>query len=167
MRRLLPLLLAAPLMLAVPAATAPAWAQVTPETRAAARAMVEASGGVAQARQAATMMRQQLIAIIAQNANKPVPEVTKVVDEVLMPEMLARVPELIDGMADIWAKHLSVQELQQLVEFYKTPLGQKLIAVSPQVAAETLPLATSWGQAVATDALAKQRDTLRQRGLNL
>ena len=41
-----------------------------------------------------------------------------------------------DDIAKLYAKHYTVDELKKLTEFYKTPLGQKTLKVSPTLAME-------------------------------
>jgi hypothetical protein len=42
--------------------------------------------------------------------------------------LAGREKEIGDGMAKIYASHFTEQELKDLVTFYKSPLGQKMIA---------------------------------------
>jgi hypothetical protein len=170
----LALLLDAPLpLLAQPAPVpqaAPALSPalpVTAEGRAAARALMEAMGGTKQAAAAMDMIRTQLGTILAQSSGKPVAEVGTILDEVLLPEMRARLPELQDAMAELWAGQLTVEELNGLSAFYRTPLGARVVAVSPAIGSQVALLSMGWGQRVATEALGKQRDALRARGLKI
>ena len=47
-------------------------------------------------------------------------------------KLAGREKEIGDGMANIYANEFSEQELKDLVTFYKSPLGQKLLAAEPQ-----------------------------------
>ncbi len=53
-----------------------------------------------------------------------------------------RDPALIDEMmaeiGPLYARNYSVDELKQLSAFYRTPLGQKMLALSPRLAAESM-----------------------------
>ncbi|RNF32227.1 hypothetical protein NM04_02865 [Massilia aurea] len=53
-----------------------------------------------------------------------------------------RDPALIDEMlaeiGPLYARNYSVAELKQLSAFYRTPLGQKMLALSPRLAAESM-----------------------------
>lgn len=165
-------LLALGLALAQPALglaqTAPATtSKVTPETRAAARTLMEAMGGTKQAVASLDGVRNQLVAVIARQSGKPAAEVQTVLDEVLLPELRSRVPELQEAMAELWAGQLTVAELDGLTEFYRGPLGQRLVEVSPVIGAQTALLGMSWGQRVAAEAIAKHQQTLRERGLKI
>jgi len=41
--------------------------------------------------------------------------------------------ELIDLCASIFTKHYTTEELEQLLAFYRTPLGQKMIRLQPEI----------------------------------
>jgi len=60
---------------------------------------------------------------------------------------------LIDSMAVIWAGQLTLQELQQLVQFYESPLGKRYAAAETAVELRTNPLAQRWGAREAIDVL--------------
>lgn len=45
----------------------------------------------------------------------------------------------------VYEKHFNIFELNQLVTFYQSPLGQKLVRVSPQLLSESMALGQQWG----------------------
>ena len=45
----------------------------------------------------------------------------------------------------VYEKHFDIFELNKLVTFYESPLGQKLVRVSPQLLTESLSLGREWG----------------------
>ena len=53
-----------------------------------------------------------------------------------------RDPALLDDMmaeiGPLYARNYSVAELKELTAFYRTPLGQKMLALSPRLAAESM-----------------------------
>jgi len=58
------------------------------------------------------------------NYQKDLNEVAVVVAQ----KLAGREKEIGDGMANVYATEFSEQELKDLVTFFKTPLGQKLLA---------------------------------------
>lgn len=164
MRPVVPALVAA-LALALPAAAQPA---ASPESREAARELVEAMGGSQQVAATLQHMRGLLVGSIQQQSPQVAPAaVARIVDEILMPEFQARSGEIAEATATIWASRLTAEEIRGLVAFYATPLGRKLLAVAPETAVEGMRFGQSWGARVAGEAIAKHRDALRARGLNL
>jgi len=60
----------------------------------------------------------------------------------------ATIPQLVDSLVPIYARHLTQRELEQLVEFYSTPLGQHLIDVQPLIAKESMEVGARWGKVI-------------------
>ncbi len=56
---------------------------------------------------------------------------------------------LTERMIPIYGKHFSHVEIQQLLEFYQTPLGKRLLAEAPQIAQEGLDIGQRWSRALA------------------
>jgi uncharacterized protein len=93
--------------------------------------------------------------------------VRDLVDEFIMPEFRAGAGEFPELFAGLYAQRLSAEEMRELARFYRSPIGQRLLAITPEITAAIAPLAVAWGQRVAQQALTKHRDALRQRGLPL
>ena len=93
-------------------------------------------GLVAQARNALT--QQNL------NYQKDLDEVAVVVAK----NLAGREKEIGDGMAQIYATEFTEQELKDLVAFYKTPLGAKLLASEPRAIQLSMTWMQQWAQAV-------------------
>ena len=93
--------------------------------------------------------------------------VRALVDEFIMPEFRAGAGEFPEMFAGLYAQRLSAEEMRDLARFYRTPLGQRLLAITPEITAAITPIAAAWGQRVVQQALTKHRDALRQRGLPL
>ena len=54
--------------------------------------------------------------------------------------------ELVDMTVPIYARHFTHEEIKELVAFYKTPLGQKVIATLPAVMQESMAAGQKWGE---------------------
>lgn len=54
--------------------------------------------------------------------------------------------DMIALIVPVWEKNFSLAEIRGLTEFYRTPLGQKMIAATPVVMKETMVLGSSYGQ---------------------
>ena len=89
------------------------------------------------------------------------------VDEFIMPEFRASTGEFNEIFAGLYAQRLTVAEMRELARFHQSPLGQRVLEVTPEITAAIVPISTAWGQRVVQQALTKHRDALRQRGLPL
>lgn len=107
----------------------------------------------AQMRQAMpAMMRQQLVGVIqadpkldAQQKQEAVAKVEQSLPRISQSiGKLLDDPTLIDAMIDemvpLYANHYTVAEIRQLTAFYQSPVGRKMMAISPTLAAEGMAI---------------------------
>jgi len=70
--------------------------------------------------------------------------------------------QLIDMLAPIYASHLTQSELEELVRFYTSPIGQRLTAAQPTIFKESMAAGETWGEQIARmvgDSLQKAQGT--------
>ncbi len=65
------------------------------------------------------------------------------------------VDELVNRMMPIYDKYLTHEEIKALIAFYQTPVGQRLLEVTPQLTQESFEVGGKWGQETARDVLAE------------
>jgi hypothetical protein len=82
----------------------------------------------------------------------------------LIKEYSVRTTELMNDAARIYASHFTEPELKQLLTFYQSPLGQKVIAEEPKAADESLAMAGSWGDKLSDEVITKMRAEMKKRG---
>ena len=63
--------------------------------------------------------------------------------------LAGREKEIGDGMAQVYANEFTEQELKDLVTFYKSPLGQKLLASEPRAIQFSMSYMNQWAQVFA------------------
>jgi hypothetical protein len=148
-----------------PAAQTPS--ALSPDVLAAARAVVEAQGGLGAVQATLSALRNQLVAIVAEHSNKPAAEVAPLVDELILPELKAHAPDLVEISVAAYASHFTLSELQELRAFAESPVGRKVAALLPTIAQETSGAGQVWGRRVVTEAIKKHAEELKRRGLNL
>ena len=79
-------------------------------------------------------------------------------------ELAGREKEIGDGMAKIYASQFTEQELKDLVTFYKSPLGQKLLAQEPKAIEQSMGYMNQWAQQFAEIVNGEFRSEMRKRG---
>ncbi|MES1935263.1 DUF2059 domain-containing protein [Salinisphaera hydrothermalis] len=67
---------------------------------------------------------------------------------------------LYSVLAPVYEKHFNLIELAQLVQFYKSPLGQKLVNTSPELMSETMDLGSQWGLSLVPEIVQRVRAQL-------
>ena len=95
------------------------------------------------------------------------PRAGAAVDELILPAMRGAVPQLIAGIAEIWARHYTVEDLRALQAFYQSPVGRKSLQLTPVLARETVMLQQALLPGILQEAMVRNRDNLRSRGINL
>ena len=101
-------------------------------------------------------------ALIAQNLNyqKDLNEVATVVAKTLA----GREKEIGEGMAMAYATQFTEQELKDIVAFYKSPLGQKLISNEPKAIEIGMGFMDQWARNFSEVVMAEFRSEMRKRG---
>ncbi len=72
--------------------------------------------------------------------------------------MASSMDDLVDRFLPIYKNHLSLEELQGIIKFYKTPVGKKLIEKTPLIMQESMELGKAWGQEISETALRKLKE---------
>jgi hypothetical protein len=94
------------------------------------------------------------------NYQKDLEEVSLIVAR----SLAGREKEIGEGMARIYATDFTEQELKDLVTFYKTPLGQKLLTQEPKTVQASVAYMNQWGQNFAEVVNGQFRAEMRKRG---
>ena len=166
MKSLSRVLSAAGLVLGLMLAGAPAGAQDKPASPAAIAsakeilAMKNASGMYANA--VPNLVEQTKEQLVQNNLNyqKDLNEVSLIVAQ----KLAGRESEIGEGMAKIYAGEFTEQELKDLVTFYKSPLGVKLLATEPKAIQMSVSFMNQWAQQFAQIVNGEFRAEMRKRG---
>lgn len=94
------------------------------------------------------------------NYQKDLDEVAVIVAK----QLAGREKEVGDAMAQIYANEFTEQELKDLVTFYKSPLGAKLLSTEPRAIQFSMSYMNQWGQQFAAAVDAAFRAEMRKRG---
>jgi hypothetical protein len=108
------------------------------------------------------IVQQTKDALLQQNLNyqKDLNEVAVVVAQ----KLAGREKEIGEGMANVYANEFSEQELKDLVTFYKSPLGQKLLTTEPRAIQFSMSYMNQWAQNFSEAVNAEFRAEMRKRG---
>jgi hypothetical protein len=94
------------------------------------------------------------------NYQKDLNEVAVIVAQ----QLAGREKEIGEGMAKVYAGEFTEQELKDLVTFYKTPLGQKLLTTEPKAIQISMGFMNQWAKDFAEVINAQFRAEMRKRG---
>jgi uncharacterized protein len=94
------------------------------------------------------------------NYQKDLNEVAAIIAQ----KLAGKQQEIGEGMAKIYASVFTEQELKDLVTFYKTPLGQKLLATEPTAIQTSMAYMNQWAQGFAEVVNGEFRTEMKKRG---
>jgi uncharacterized protein len=146
-----------------PAAQQPAMKPATPAALAAAKEILAMKNAAAMYANAVPNIVERTKETLLQsnlNYQKDLNEVAVIVTQ----RLTGREKEIGDGMALIYANVFTEQELKDLVTFYKSPLGQKLLTSEPRAIAGSMQYMNGWAQQFAETVNGEFRAEMRKRG---
>ncbi len=133
---------------------------------AAAKQMMEMAGSAAQFDQVMPLMSQQMSQAFKNLAPGSATEIDDVFRQ-LVPRFVARKGELLDQIATLYATEMTLDELNAIVAFYKSPAGEKFASVQPKILRESMALGQRWGQRIGAEFAEEARRELKKRGIDL
>ena len=174
MKRFSGILSAVGLAVSLALAAAPVAAQQpAPAAKPASAAAIAAAKEILGMKNVAAMYASAVPAIVDQTKNqlmqsnlnyqKDLNEVAVVVAQTLA----GREKEIGDGMAQIYATEFTEQELKDLVTFYKSPLGQKLLVSEPRAIQSSMGFMNQWAQRFGEVVNGQFRAEMRKRGKDI
>jgi len=83
---------------------------------------------------------------------------------VIAKQLAGRESEIGDGMVGVYAGEFTEQELKDLVTFYKSPLGQKLLTNEPKAISLSMQVMNDWARNFAEVVASAFRTEMRKRG---
>jgi hypothetical protein len=95
------------------------------------------------------------------------PMLVKDINEVaakLRTELAPRSGEVFEIAAKLYAARFTEAELKEMLTFYKSRLGQKMIKEESAILDQTMKSADAWAQKFADEVIAKMRAEMRKRG---
>ena len=156
--------LAAALALATPGA-ADAQNAADPAALAKAKELLQASNLVAMRDQMVILVEAQIAALVRDANPGQDDKVDRAVADLIRPALKRRIPEYLDLAAGVYADHFTRAELDQLITFYKSPLGQKLVREQAELVPDITKMSKAWINRVGNDVLKDAAADLTKRGL--
>ncbi len=110
----------------------------------------------------AGVVEQAKILFLQQN-----PSLAKDLNEItvkMRSDLAPRFSELTNEIATLYATRFTNVELKQILVFYQSPVGQKLLAQQPKVIDASMKFAQNWANKLSDEVVGKMRDELKKRG---
>ncbi|HYD63673.1 MAG TPA: DUF2059 domain-containing protein [Noviherbaspirillum sp.] len=161
-RRLLPLLLALSI-LCIPARAE----DLTQEKRVDIERLLNMTGALAIGQQ----MAVAAAANYTQSLKKARPDIPQSVLNMLPAEVGATFEENVDSLKEqiipIYHKYFTADEVKEMIRFYSTDLGQKMIKTMPALVREGMLVGQRWGESLGPKINQRVMDRLRKQGVKI
>ena len=141
---------------------------IDPERLALARKMMKTTGADKIALQIMHTMMPQITGMLVRarpDKKEQIIQLMKEVGKELSAE--ANMDKLVDQIARIYAEEFTAEEMRQILAFYDTPVGRKLIGKMPSIVMRSQQAGRVWGQEVARKAIQRIRKKAKERGIDL
>lgn len=144
--------------------------ELTGEKEAAIRELLQVTGALQMGEIFGNAFSQHMIQILRQSKPDIDPQAFDIIEQetkTLIHEELVVNQSLHPFMIPVYQKYLTLEETRGLIEFYKTPLGQKSISVMPKMTQEGMQAGQQWGQTIAHKLERRITERFEREGLRL
>ena len=163
--KFLPAVLLMVLGLFMPTAAPLAQSSVDPVALAKAKELIGISNLIAMRDQMVSLIEAQIAGLVLEANPGQEGKVDKAVKDLIQPALKRRIPEYLNLAAGIYAEHFTRAELEQLVAFYKSPLGQKLVREQGDLVPVMTKMSREWVNRVGNEVLKDVADVFARIGL--
>jgi hypothetical protein len=112
-----------------------------------------------------SIMQQAYASFLQQNPDLQKPLVEAIT--AIRGDYEKRQPEIVGLMAQAYASHFTEAELNDLIAFYRSPTGKKLVTELPGVLEESFAGARAWGAKVSDEFIVALRAEMKKRGYTI
>ncbi len=85
----------------------------------------------------------------------------------LRTEYAPRASQLVDQVAQLYARTFTEQELKDALTFYKSPLGRKIVNEEPKVLDDGFRRIQQWANKFSEEVMSKMRAEMKKKGYDL
>jgi hypothetical protein len=146
------------------AASSAAMAQTTtPANFALARDVVVASGATRAFQGVIPSILQQSLGVFVQQNPDLTKDLTETV-KAMSPDFEKRVTEIVDIVAGVYATRFTEAELKDILTFYRSASGKKLVAQLPGVLEESFVKTQEWSAKISEQIVVRLRADMKKKG---
>ena len=140
---------------------------LTPEKKADIEKLIQMTGAMAVARQIGETMTSQVTAAIrAQRPDIP-PQLLDAVGQEINGVVRDNLPALLAPVEALYHRHFTHEELKQVIAFYETDVGRKMIHELPLLLKESMAVGSAWGQSLGPQIESRIRERFKAQGVTL
>lgn len=131
------------------------------------RVLLQANGTGDIGNQVGPVTAQQIIAALHRANPNLSTSADAVVTDVVVTYMRqqAQHDRVVDRLVPIYSKYLTEDDVRQLTDFYRSPVGRKLVNVMPEISLESARVGQQWAESILPGLQTKLLDRLRSEKL--
>jgi uncharacterized protein len=144
--------------------------ELTLEKKNAIEEMLEVSGTLEMAMYMASTVSGNLV----QNYKKSKPDIDPKAFDIIQEEIIAGFHDevvtkksLTPFLYPIYNKYFTLEEINELIRFYKTPIGQKVVSAMPLATQDSMKATQEWGLKIIPPILQRIKDHMKKEGIKL
>lgn len=142
--------------------------ELTPAKQHAILYLMELTGSEKIALALGAHLTQQMYGILEESGQHDAPvKVYEIINEEVKGLLTDKMPDLIGQLVPIYHRHFTHEEIQGLIAFYRTDLGQKTLHELPRVIEESGELGAQWGQVLGMELVQRIDKRLAAEGISL
>jgi len=85
----------------------------------------------------------------------------------LRTELAPRLKEVTEEVAAAYASHFTEKEIKEILTFYQSPVGKKMISEEPKALEQSMTFAQNWANKFSEEVIAKIRAEMKKKGHNI
>lgn len=138
-----------------------------PEKTAAISALVDATEAGSMADEMVGLFIEDILPLLSEANPGKEEEMRAIVDAEVRAAMEAMKPDVVALTASVWSRHFTTEEIKALADFYRSPLGRKLLEKQPVIARESMEPGMFISQRAAKLAMDRVKETLKAANLTV
>jgi hypothetical protein len=79
-------------------------------------------------------------------------------------DLQPRFSEISDEVVRLYATNFTEQELKDILAFYQSPAGKKMLTAEPNIIESSMAFAGNWANKLSEEVVPKMRDEMKKRG---
>lgn len=151
---------------AAPAASADQQESFTPEQLRLAQEAILASGSNETFDEILPTVAEQTKTVFLRTNPALAADIEEATTEVAI-RMAQQRPALDRTVQEIWARRFTNEELQAIIDFYRSPAGSKLAKIGPDIVMLSAGAARQWGDRLSSEMITEVRAEMLKRGYDL
>jgi hypothetical protein len=155
----------AAVVIAVLAFSMPANADSNPEALKLAKEIMEVNHASDRGDQIMTVLMKTMTTTLAATNPGKAKEVEEILNNTLLPELRNSLPDLLEQTAHTYADNFTVDDLKQILAFYRSDIGKKLVDRQPEMIRQQALIGQKYAQAVLGRIRDKMLKALQEKGL--